>query len=488
MFKSIKLAKSRSKPGSLVVVGVYKGDSNCPRSLKDLDANKEIDLVLKRPEFTGNVGELADAGDNILVVGLGQREKSDLNIIRKASASVVRQLFKRKETSATIEIHRVITSRTGSREAVGQSIAEGMGLANWRYSKFDGSASNKKSPIGSILLNTTDKDIKSGLRKGLVIASAVNAAREVAATPPNIANPEWLYKEAKRLGKIFGFSVSQVSQSDAKKLGYGGLLAVGSGSKTTPRIIEMKHNVSKDKKPIVLIGKSITFDTGGYSLKVGGSMREMKYDKNGGVGVLGAMCIIAGLGLKSSVIGLLPSAENMISKDAYRVDDILTMGNGVTVEVTNTDAEGRLVLADALVHSCKKYKPRAIVDMATLTGGIVVALGSYSAGLFSNNNMLLKKLDEASMHTGEKLWRMPLWEEHRDLMRANHADLWNSAPVREAHPIQGAAFLSFFVDNDIPWAHIDIAGTDVLKKTDGIHLEGPNGYGARLLAELVKIM
>tara|TARA_B100000902_G_C26798221_1_gene663221 strand:- start:2 stop:646 length:645 start_codon:yes stop_codon:yes gene_type:complete len=214
----------------------------------------------------------------------------------------------------------------------------------------------------------------------------------------------------------------------------------------------------------------------------------MKYDKNGGVGVLGAMCIIAGLGLKSSVIGLLPSAENMISKDAYRVDDILTMGNGVTVEVTNTDAEGRLVLADALVHSCKKYKPRAIVDMATLTGGIVVALGSYSAGLFSNNNILLKKLDEASILTGEKLWRMPLWEEHRDLMRAKHADLWNSAPVREAHPIQGAAFLSFFVDNDIPWAHIDIAGTDVLKKTDGIHIEGPNGYGARLLAELVKKM
>ena len=474
------------KNDCLLVVGIYKEDSRCPRSLKDLDLDGEIDLVIRRPEFKASIGEIADAGDNILVVGLGSRSKSSLQALRKASASVLRRLNRRQEKKVLIEISRSVTARTGSREELGQSIAEGMALANWRYSRFDGKASKQESFSGKLELTATDKEVKKGLKRGLLIAEAVNAAREVASTPPNIANPEWLLKEAKRLGKVFGFSVNEINSTQAKKLGYGGLLAVGSGSRTAPRIIEMKHKYSKNKKPLVLVGKSITFDTGGYSLKVGGSMREMKYDKNGGVGVLGAMCIIAGLNLDIPVVGLLPSAENMVSKDAYRVDDILTLGNGVTVEVTNTDAEGRLVLADALVHACENYDPRAIVDMATLTGGIVVALGSYSAGLFCNDDSLRKSIDRASARTSEKVWRMPLWEAHRDLMRARHADLWNSAPVREAHPIQGAAFLSFFVEKDIPWAHIDIAGTDVLKKTDGVHIEGPNGYGARLLAQLAE--
>ena len=185
------------------------------------------------------------------------------------------------------------------------------------------------------------------------------------------------------------------------------------------------------------------------------------------------------------VVALLPAAENMVSDDAYRPDDIITMHNGVSVEVTNTDAEGRLVLADALSYACSKYKPRAIVDMATLTGGVVVALGGFCAGVWCNDDDLLGRVESAADTSGDRVWRLPLWEEHREFMRSAHADILNSNAKREAHPIQGAAFLSYFVDEEIPWAHVDIAGTSARDAGTDVIPAGPTGYGVRLLHDLV---
>ena len=260
-------------------------------------------------------------------------------------------------------------------------------------------------------------------------------------------------REAKKIAKQCGLKCKIISYTAAKELGLGGIVNVGKGSLEKPCLIILEHTPGRGaKKPgehLCLVGKTITYDTGGYSLKISNGMRGMKYDKNGGVGVLGAMEAIANLNVPTRVTAILPCAENMVSSNAYRPDDIIEMYNGVTVEVTNTDAEGRLVLADGLAWACKHIKPTAIVDMATLTGGVVVALGSFCAGLWCNDPRLKKLLQSAAKETGERIWELPLWEDHRNYMRAKHADLHNSAPARGAHPIQGAAFLSFFVDEDI---------------------------------------
>jgi leucyl aminopeptidase len=286
-----------------------------------------------------------------------------------------------------------------------------------------------------------------------------------------------------------GLRCRVIDYAAARRMGMGGLVSVGQGSATKPCLIILEHRpariaASARGTRLALVGKTITFDTGGYSLKVNNGMKGMKYDKCGGMAVLGAMRAVAALRLPVHVFGVLPAAENMVAGDAYRPDDIITMLNGVTVEVTNTDAEGRLVLADALAYTCRTLKATAVVDMATLTGGVVVALGSWCAGLWCDDAGLRKRLDAAAASSGERLWPLPLWKEHRDFMRAKHADLWNSAPKRDGHPIQGAAFLSYFVTEGVPWAHIDIAGTSNVESDKDLHVIGPTGYGVRLLAEL----
>jgi len=250
-------------------------------------------------------------------------------------------------------------------------------------------------------------------------------------------------------------------------------------------ILEHKPARPRPGHRLALVGKTMTYDSGGYSLKISNSMKGMKYDMNGGAAVFGAMIAIARLKLPVHVFGVLPCAENLVSGDAYRPDDIITMFNGVTVEVTNTDAEGRLILGDALSWTCRKIKPTAIVDVATLTGGVVVGLGHFCSGLWCENMAFREQIESAAESTGERVWQLPLWEEHRKFMRAQHADIWNSGPSRNAHPIQGAAFLSYFVDKDVPWAHLDIAGVSAVEKSDDLHVVGPTGYGVRLLSELV---
>jgi leucyl aminopeptidase len=242
--------------------------------------------------------------------------------------------------------------------------------------------------------------------------------------------------------------------------------------------------------PLLYVGKSITFDTGGYSIKPATSMTSMKYDKCGGMAVIGAMYAIAAQKLPVRVVGILPAAENMISEKAYRPDDIITFCNGVTAEITNTDAEGRLVLADALAYGTKTYKPAAVVDLATLTGGVVVALGDLCAGAFVNDPAFHKQLFAAGDHAGEKLWQLPLWDEHREAMKGPHSDIVNSGG-RKAHPIQGAAFLSFFVGADaptkmptLPWCHLDIAGVADMESDTPLFPKGPTGFGVRLLSRL----
>jgi leucyl aminopeptidase len=244
---------------------------------------------------------------------------------------------------------------------------------------------------------------------------------------------------------------------------------------------------SKSGGPLLIVGKAITFDTGGISIKPAERMGKMIYDKSGGTVVLGLMYALAKLKIPAHVVGILSSAENAISSKAYRPGDILRLYNGVTVEVTNTDAEGRLVLGDALAWGIETYKPEAVVDLATLTGGVVTALGTTMAGVMSNNDDLVASLVSAGESAGEKIWRLPLGPDQRDQIKSHHADIVNSAG-REAHPLQGGAFLSYFVptDGSVPWAHLDIAGVADIDKELPYYSKGSTGWGVRTLIEWIR--
>ncbi|MEC8065764.1 MAG: leucyl aminopeptidase family protein [Planctomycetota bacterium] len=433
--------------------------------------------------FRGKAGEVVVWTEGMLLVGLGDDEQTAVERFRAAGAALVTKAFALQLSALRIHVTHIL--RATEAEDAGRAFGEGLGLAAWRPDAHDGTATRREPSRRGLRLDPDDAGFREGLHDGLLAAECVNEARRLAASPPNECNPAWFATEAKRLAKAVGLKVKVVTARQAENLGMGGLVGVGQGSETPSCmvVLEHDHEDAPEDEHLVFVGKTMTYDSGGYSLKVNNGMLGMKYDGCGGFGVLGAMLLIAQRDLPVRVSALLPCAENMVDSAAYRPDDIITMMNGATVEVTNTDAEGRLIMADALTYACTKLEPTAIVDMATLTGGIVVALGSWCGGMFCGDESLRHRLELSADDTEEKLWPMPVWECHRDFMRARHADLWNSGPKRDGHPIQGAAFLSHFVPEDMPWAHLDIAG---VARTEGNaqFCEGPTGFGVRLLADL----
>ena len=490
MFKSIRVAASRSP---MSVLGVFAGSTSLPRGMSELDTahDKALSAALKTPGFRGDLGECLRAGDNAVLIGLGERDRLTPNALRTLGGKLLKCLDRMAPKSVELHVASVIPRSVATPQVIGRCLAEGMGLANWRVDFFSGSASRIEAAHAQLSVSASDAECRAGLKEGLQLAESTNIARRLAATPPNICSPAYVASEARKLAKSLGMTCSVISYQQAKKLGMGGLVNVGMASANKPCLVRLEHKPrtiasSAKGRKIVLVGKTITYDTGGYSLKISGGMKGMKYDKNGGMAVLGAMHAIASLKLPVHVIAYLPAAENMVAGDAYRPDDIITMYNGVTVEVTNTDAEGRLVLADALAYACKHDQPTTILDLATLTGGVVVALGSWCAGVFANNDGVMNELQRAADGSGERIWRLPLWDDHREFMRAKHADIWNSGPKRDGHPIQGAAFLDYFVDRDIPWAHIDIAGMSAVDADTDLYVQGPTGFGVRLVTEYIR--
>ncbi|MBI1375466.1 MAG: leucyl aminopeptidase [Phycisphaera sp.] len=505
MYKRIKVSNSKSNPDA-IAVAVSSDAKRTPAALRDVDKRLggAIGDSLKRGEFSADAGSVSTfypttGAERLYVIGLGDVGKpvggSTLNAWRIGAARLTGAADRAGIGSIALHLD-------GGKDAVeiARAVGEGLGLGAFVYDELKGTASGngvKKGPT-TLDVATDSAATRKAMERGLTIAESANVARRLAATPPNIANPAYLVSEAKKIARQTGLTCKVIDGKRAKAMGMGGLTAVGQAGSTPPAMIMLEHTprgTAKDA-PVMLVGKAITFDTGGYSLKVGGTMVNMKYDKCGGMAVLGAMHAVARLKLPVRVVGIIAAAENMVDTGAYRVDDVITAYNGVTIEITNTDAEGRLVLADALSYGCKTYKPRAVVDLATLTGGVVTALGPYCAGCFVNDDKLRKSLFDAGEATGERLWRLPLWEEHRKQMKGTHGDIANSAG-RNAHPIQGAAFLSYFVakdgdfktNADVPWAHLDIAGVaDVAESSDwsGLFSKGPTGFGVRLLVRALE--
>jgi len=380
------------------------------------------------------------------------------------------------------------TQASGARSTV-----TGFLLASFDYQEYRGSGRKEEDEdrpgqinVTFLAMQASMKQVRELVECGRIIANSQNFARTIAERPGNDINPLTLAKVAQQMAKEVGLKCRVLDEKQMKKLGMGGILAVGAGSsKTPPRLIVLEHNRAKKKSaPLLIVGKAITFDTGGISIKPAEKMGKMIFDKCGGMTTLGVMCAVAQLKLPVHVIGILTSAENHISETAYRPGDILRMYNGVTVEVTNTDAEGRLVLGDALAWGIETYKPAAVIDLATLTGGVIVALGRNMAGVMSNDDALVKELDDISKLSGEKIWRLPFGKEQRDQIKSDVADIVNAAG-RDGHPLQGGAFLSYFVPEKLPWVHLDIAGVADTEKDLPYYKSGATGWGVRTLVEWV---
>ncbi|MCH2135356.1 MAG: leucyl aminopeptidase family protein [Phycisphaerales bacterium] len=484
MYRTIRTGSPRR---ATIIAAVGVSPSGLPRGLGSLDASVDGALAsaLVRPGFTGKRGQIAFGDESGVLIGLGDLDTLTTDHLRDIGGKLVKKLKGAGIDGVQVEIARSIPKGVLDAESAGQALAEGMVLGNWRMEAYRGRAAQGEAASGSLTIGASDAAVRGGLRRGILLGEAANAARRIGATPPNVANPPWIAKQARALARSTKLACKVISAAELKKQGMGGITAVGQGSDSPPCMVVVEHKPPRARAGVhlVLVGKTITYDTGGYSLKVSNGMKGMKYDLCGGAAVLGAMQALDALKVPVRVTAVLACAENMVSGGAYRPDDIITMYNGVTVEVTNTDAEGRLVMADALAWSCRKLKPTHIMDAATLTGGVVVALGEWCAGLWCEDDAFRGVLEDAGESTGERLWRLPLWTEHRDFMRSRHADIWNSGPRRSAHPIQGAAFLSYFVDEDVPWAHVDLAGPATTDSATSTCAVGPTGFGTRLMTE-----
>lgn len=426
------------------------------------------------------VGDVVLA-DRTLWVSLGKAEGLNPAVIRKAGARVAGWLLAR--TVEAVALPEADFAALGVENAL-EAFCEGLLLGAFRFERH-------KKPEGAAPLEV--QVLPQGERAPLerMIAAvtargqAVNLTREWSHEPPNVINPLTLSERAQALAEAYGLKCTMLDERALQEMGAGAILSVGQGSATPSRLIVLEYpgrGEGRGRPPVAVVGKAITFDTGGYSLKNTRGIVGMKFDKCGGMAVLGILQGAAALKLSVPVVGVVAAAENMISERAYRPNDIITSLSGKTIEIISTDAEGRMVLADALTYTARRYKPRAMVDLATLTGGVRVALGTVRAGLLSNNDALADALLDAGERTGERLWRLPLDDEYFDLIRGADSDLKNSAGAPIASTIVGGMFLKQFVPEGTPWAHIDIAGTATVEKGAGGGREA-TGFGVRLLLD-----
>jgi len=428
--------------------------------------------------------------ERIILKGIGKREEFDAEAVRRVMASALqkaRQLKARQVVSMTIGTGR---GHMALSVAV-RAMVEGALLGLYRYTAQK-SVPEALDDLALLALYAYDEAdlgaVEEAAAEGRAYAEGTLLARDLVNLPPNFCTPVYLAEKAQEVGERYSQKVMILERGQMEALKMGALLAVAQGSETPPCFIIMEHKpeLAAPGKTLVLVGKGVTFDTGGYSMKTVDGMVGMKADMSGAAAVIAAMQIIGALGIERHVVGLVPAADNMVSGRAYRPEDVVTASNGKTIEIISTDAEGRLLLADALVYA-SRYQPSAVVDIATLTGGMAVALGNTAAGVFYTDQKLKESLMLASDDSGERLWPMPIYPEYGKVIESETADIRNSggAASRMGSAGIGAAFLKHFVDYPA-WAHIDMAG--VMHNSGDVPYapgKGASGYGARLLAQWV---
>ncbi len=422
----------------------------------------------------------------LLLVGVGKWDTVTADSFRQASASAVQE-------ARTLQIADVSLGVFGSSpiapELKAQAFAEGIELGAYRYWKYrTGLTTEQTFEVERATVYTSapnEAAVRRGMAVGQIMGRAATYARDLVNSPGHAMTPAHMGEEAVALGARFGLQVTVLDKPQLAAQGFGGILAVGQGSANDPRFIVMEYGQAAEGKPtICLVGKGLTFDSGGLSLKPAEAMDTMKSDMGGAAAVYGAMQAIAGLRLPLHVVGLVSAAENMPSSTAYRPGDVVTTLSGKTIEVLNTDAEGRIILSDALFYA-QRYNPAAIVELSTLTGAIVIALGAHATGMMATDQALADRISQAGEASGERVWPLPLWEEYREMVKSEIADLKNIGG-RPAGSITAGAFLAAFV-GDYPFVHLDIAGTAWIDKpSKPYHTHGGSGVGVRLLVEFLK--
>ncbi len=452
--------------------------SSIKQSLKDV--NGEMGKITIVP--TNN----KTPAKRILLAGIGKKEKITNDSIRFVSGKIAQ-----KASELKLKEFSIITPPSYVTEPISATsqITEGCKMALYKFEKFK---SKKKgtSPDLSIFVPKSNKISKS-IKNSEIVSDGVIFTKSIANLPPNECTPTTLATFAKSIAKKNKMKCVVYPKNELKKKGFGGIVAVGQGSKNEPKLIVLEHHGGpRNEKPIVLVGKAVTFDTGGISLKPGEKMDEMKFDKCGGCTVLGIMKAVSELRLSVNVVGIVPSVENMPGGDSYRPGDIIKLYNGKTAEILNTDAEGRLILADALAYGEKQYSPKAIIDFATLTGACIIALGNNVAAIVSNNEGLKQKINESSIRTTEEVWELPLNDDYMDMIKSDVADMKNIGIGRAAGTITAAAFLRNAIE-ETPWVHIDIAGvawTQGATKSKPYNPKGATGFGVRLILDYLQKM
>ena len=489
---SISFAKADVPSNGVAVLFVDADNAAGPVAKSVMEASGgALGRALAATEFKGKAQSVLDvvtpAGtgfDRLLVVGVGKIAELDAGVMLKLGGVVMAKLKDAKVKAASVLLERPDGADLDA--ALAAEFALGMRLRAYEWTKHKTKKKDEAAPAAKISIQVADHQAaRKAWADQEALAVGVELARNLVNEAPNILGPEEFAAEAEKLSAL-GVEVEILTDKDMKKLGMGALLGVAQGSVRPARLAIMRWNGRKgDKgKPIAFIGKGVVFDTGGISIKPGAGMEDIKADMGGAAAVIGLMCALAGRKANVNAIGILGLVENMPDGNAYRPGDILTSMSGQTIEVINTDAEGRLVLADALWYCQDRFKPAFMINLATLTGACMVALGTQHAGLFSNDDELAARVYAAGITSGEKVWRLPLGPEYDKQIDSRFADMKNTGG-RYAGAITAAQLLQRFV-NDTPWAHLDVAGTAMASADSEINKSWGSGFGVRLLDRLVR--
>ena len=484
-------ALEKSRTGGAVLLVFDEEKPGRARERMDKALGNVIAGIMKRGDFKAKPGAVhllypgnGSSVQRLVLAGLGKRSAFTLNRLRHAAGRAAATL----RAAGATDIVIALDGLGREHEDIAEAAIEGSVLGLYRFLRYKtGDDNGQRKDIRKITLLTETvasvKALQKGAKTGAAIAESATMARDMVNTPPADMTPAIVASKARELGRTFGFKVRTLERKDMEKLGMGGLLGVASGSVQPPKFIIIEYRRGGNRPVIVLVGKTITFDSGGISLKPPENMDRMKDDMSGGAAVLGALRAAAILKLPLNIIGLLPATENMPGGRALKPGDVLRTLSGRTIEIINTDAEGRLILADALTYACR-YKPAMIVDIATLTGASAIALGQEAVAMLGTDEAFKQKVREAGDKTGERVWELPLWEEYYELIKSDIADMKN-AGGRAGGVITAAALLSKFVQS-YPWVHLDIAATAWSDKDRPYTPKGATGIGVRLLTQFLR--
>ncbi|MCF7804940.1 MAG: leucyl aminopeptidase [Candidatus Marinimicrobia bacterium] len=471
---------------SLLCLGIFDDKELSDYQLQYNEAfGDQIQMLLEQEDFQGEFGQTEmlhfdgqSPVSRVLLLGLGTREAYTLDKVRQAGGHAVREAQKRRIKDFAVELFGLQKLEVSESE-VAQALTEGLILGSYQFTEYK-TRDTDKIFIAKKATILADGDVDDAITTGSAVARATAFVRDIALHPSNVMTPSRLSEEAEQIAKIGGFKYRVYDRNEFEQMGMGAFAGVAKGADEPPKLIVLEYYGGENgEPPVAFVGKGITFDTGGISIKPSKSMYNMKFDMCGGAAVLGIMYAIAELKPATNVIGIVAATENMPDGRAYKPGDILKAYNGKTIEVLNTDAEGRLALADALAYAEKEFEPKYMVNFATLTGAAVVALGHHASALMGNNDELINGIIDAGEYTGERCWQLPLWEEYSQHMKSDVADVKNLGS-QGAGSITAGAFLKEFV-GETPWAHLDIAGTAWWKEDRPYIPKGASGVGVRLM-------